>query len=100
MAGSPVTKDPVVAHLRDQITQLDRSIVRALNMRLRLVATLKRYKESRGVDFLDPTREDEMLQDLLHINAGGPLSSEGVRELFEKILDLTKREVGRAKEGS
>ena len=33
-----------------------------------------------------------MLDDLTRAN-GGPLSAEGVRELFETILDLTKREV-------
>jgi hypothetical protein len=38
-----------------------------------------------------------MLNYLLRANRG-PLSAEGLRELFTEILDLTKREVGRAGE--
>jgi chorismate mutase len=66
-----------------------------LNARLHLVARLKQYKESRGIDFVDPEREEWMLQYLQRANRG-PLSKEGLRELFEEILDLTKREVGRS----
>jgi chorismate mutase len=58
---------------------------------------LKRYKESRGIDFVDPEREEWMLQYLQRANRG-PLSGEGLRELFEEVLDLTKREVGRGEE--
>ena len=67
----------------------------AINTRLKLVARLKRYKESRGLDFVDLEREEWMLNYLLRANRG-PLSTEGLRELFTEILDLTKREVGRS----
>ena len=67
----------------------------AINTRLKLVARLKRYKEERGLDFVDLEREEWMLNYLLRANRG-PLSPEGLRELFTEILDLTKREVGRA----
>jgi chorismate mutase/prephenate dehydratase len=89
-----VTDDPLIRQIRDQISDTDRSIVDAFNARLRLVARLKEYKESRGIDFLDPEREEWMLQYLQRANRG-PLSTEGLQELFEEILDLTKREVGR-----
>ena len=69
----------------------------AINTRLKLVARLKRYKEERGVEFVDLEREEWMLNYLLRANRG-PLSPEGLRELFTEILDLTKREVGRAGE--
>jgi hypothetical protein len=36
-----------------------------------------------------------MLQYLSRANRG-PLSAEGLREIFEELLDLTKREVDRA----
>ena len=67
----------------------------AINTRLKLVARLKRYKEERGLDFVDLEREEWMLNYLLRANRG-PLSAEGLRELFTEILDLTKREVERA----
>lgn len=89
-----MSEDPLIRQLREQISDTDRSIVEAMNMRLRLVARLKVYKESRGIGFLDPEREEWMLQYLQRANRG-PLSGEGLQELFEEILDLTKREVQR-----
>jgi chorismate mutase len=87
-------QDPFIRQLREQISDTDRSIVEAINARLKLVARLKSYKESRGISFLDPEREEWMLQYLSRANRG-PLSPEGLREIFEELLDLTKREVDR-----
>ena len=70
----------------------------AINTRLKLVARLKRYKEERGLDFVDLEREEWMLSYLARANRG-PLSAEGLRELFAEILDLTKREVARGEAG-
>ncbi len=64
----------------------------AVNARLRLVARLKSYKESRGFDFVDPEREEWMLRDVARANRG-PLSREGLEQIYTAILDLTKREV-------
>jgi chorismate mutase len=84
--------DPVIKQFREQISDTDRAIVEAMNRRLRLVAQVKAYKESKGLGFLDPEREEWMLRYLTRANRG-PLSGEGLRELFGKILDLSKREV-------
>jgi chorismate mutase len=89
-----VNDDPLIRQLRQEISDTDRAIVDSVNARLRLVARLKGYKESRGIGFLDPEREEWMLQYLQRANRG-PLSSDGLKELFEEILDLTKREVAR-----
>ena len=86
--------DPLIRQLREQISDNDRAIVESINARLKLVARLKGYKESRGMDFVDPDREEWMLQYLSRANRG-PLSSKGLEELFEEILALTKREVER-----
>ena len=86
--------DPTVRRLRAEISDLDRAIVDAVNARLDLVAELRRYKATKGIPFLDPERERQLLDELASINRG-PLSAEGVRELFCEILDLTKREVTR-----
>ena len=67
-------------------------MVEAINARLRLVAKLKSYKDSRGFDFVDPNREEWMLRDLSRANRG-PLSQEGLEQIYTAILDLTKREV-------
>jgi chorismate mutase len=86
--------DPVLAQLREQITDTDRALVELVNKRLKLVERIKRYKQERGLPFLDPAREEWMLLYLTRANRG-PLSAEGLGELYEEILDLTKREVGR-----
>lgn len=84
--------DPVLRELREQISATDRAILDAVNARLELVARIKEHKESRGIGFLDPERERSMLEELADANSG-PLSEEGMRELFAGILDLSKREV-------
>ena len=86
--------DPLIRQLREQISDADRTIVEAVNVRLKLVSRLKDYKESRGLSFLDPEREEWMLSYLTRANSG-PLSAEGLREIFSEVLELTKREVGR-----
>jgi chorismate mutase len=90
--------DPLIKQLREQLSDNDVRIVEALNARLKLVARLKRVKEERGIDFLDPAREEWMLQFLTRANRG-PLSPEGLREIYTELLDLTKREIGRVDEG-
>ncbi len=89
---SDVESDPLIRQLREQISDADRTIIEAINTRLRLVARLKRYKESRGFQFVDPEREEWMLQYLARTNRG-PLSQEGLHDIFGAILDLTKSEV-------
>jgi chorismate mutase len=91
-------QDPVVRQLREQISDNDLAIVEAINKRLKLVRRLKEYKSSRGFEFVDQAREDWMLAYVTRAN-GGPLSPEGLREIYGALLDLTKREVaGEARE--
>ena len=88
----PGENDPVIQQFRDKISDNDRALVEAVNARLRLVAQLKTYKESRGIDFVDPEREEWILRDLERANRG-PLSADGLRAFYEEIFALTKREV-------
>lgn len=86
--------DPLIRQLREQISDNDRKLVETVNQRLKLVAWIKSVKAERGIDFLDPDREAWMVQYLVRANRG-PLSEEGLRELYQTVLDLTKREVAR-----
>ena len=86
--------DPALREFREQISDTDRAILTAVNTRLELVARIKDYKDSRGIAFVDPEREAQMLEDLTQANRG-PLSAEGLRELLTSVLDLTKRELAR-----
>ncbi len=92
MAGDEASADPLVRQIREQISDNDRAIVDAINKRLNLVARLKEYKASRGFEFVDPDREDWMIRYLQRANRG-PLTEDGLREIFEEILNLTKRQV-------
>jgi chorismate mutase/prephenate dehydratase len=94
---SGADQDPLIRQLREQLAENDLAIVEAINTRLKLVAELKRVKAERGIEFLDPAREEWMLQYLTSANTG-PLSTEGLREIYSELLDLTKREVGRSDE--
>lgn len=91
--------DPLIRQLREQISDNDRKLVEAVNQRLKLVARIKSVKAERGMEFVDPDREAWMLQYLVRANRG-PLSDEGLRELYRTVLDLTKREVARGESGA
>ena len=86
--------DPFIAERRAEIAAVDRDIVEAVNRRLELVSELRRYKESRGLGFVDRAREQQIFDEVARVNRG-PLSDEGVRELVDHILALMKRELGR-----
>jgi len=91
------TTDPVIRHYREQISDNDLKILEALNKRIKLVKTLKDYKESQGLSFYDPAQEDWVITYLCRANSG-PLSNEGVREIFSLILHWAKREAIRLSE--
>ena len=92
MRPSDPEHDPVVRDLRERITEVDRAILDAANTRLRLVRELREHKIAQGWDFVDPGREERLLDALAHENPG-PLSDAGVRLLFIDLLAHTKREV-------
>ena len=92
MAPDPGS-DPRVRELREEITSADLEIVRSVNRRLELVRLLREHKAAMGYEFLDKSREKELLAELEREN-GGPLSAEGLRQLHAELLDLTKRELG------
>ena len=84
--------DDEVARFREQITELDRLILDAVNRRLELVAELKRYKDANGIAFVDPDRERSMVETRVEEN-DGPLSDDGLRAFYVELLALTKREL-------
>ena len=90
-----MTDDPHVLKVRRELSDLDSALIELVNKRLRVVAQLKRYKDEHGIGFVDLAREEWMLQYLQRANRG-PLTAEGLAELYHELLDLVKREVGRS----
>jgi chorismate mutase len=91
--GDPVV-DAVVRQMRDAIIDNDLKLLAAVNARLKLVSRLRAYKETQGIAFVDQAREEWMTTYLEQANQG-PLSAEGLRELYAHLLELTKRETRR-----
>jgi chorismate mutase len=83
-----------IEELRGRIADLDQALVAMAGRRLELVELLRREKEARQLDFVDPEQERRLTEALVAGNEGA-LSAEGVRELVEAILSLTKRELAR-----
>ncbi len=83
--------DPVIKHYREQISDNDLKILEALNKRVKLVKSLKDYKEAQGLSFYDAAQEDWVVTYLCRANRG-PLSNEGLREIYALILQVAKRE--------
>jgi 3-deoxy-7-phosphoheptulonate synthase / chorismate mutase len=81
-----------VESLRAEITALDLQILEAVNARIETVEKLRHYKAQHGLPFVDPDREQALLQELKAANRG-PLSESGVEELVTFMLALVKREV-------
>ena len=52
--------DAVVRQMRDAIIDNDVKLLAAVNARLELVARLRSYKRSQGMEFVDQAREDWM----------------------------------------
>ena len=83
--------DPVIKQYREQISDNDLKILEALNKRVKLVKSLKAYKDAHGYSFYDPAQEDWVVTYLSRANTG-PLSKEGLREIYTVILQVAKRD--------
>jgi chorismate mutase/prephenate dehydratase len=81
-----------VADYREQISAADRDLLAAINKRVELVRALHEHKRAEGIPLIDPAREQQLIVELQAANVG-PLSDQGVAELFRHVLDLTRREL-------
>ena len=77
--------------LRRDIDRVDEVLVRLLNERARCVCEIGRLKKAQGVEVYQPDREKEVLAHVRSIAAEGPLGSEAVARLFERIIDEARR---------
>lgn len=92
--GSDANSDPVVGEIRREINATDREILAAVNRRLELVTRLHAYKEERGYPIVDREREEALLARLAAENPG-PLSHEGLFELYGVLLGVLTREAAK-----
>ncbi len=86
-------RDPAgsdMAAWRDRIDELDAEILRMLGERARCAIEIGRIKRRLGLPIYDPKREEEIIRMMLQQNRG-PIDAEGVRRLFERIIDESRR---------
>jgi chorismate mutase len=81
-----------VSEAREAIDAIDVSLLASVNRRLELVRALHEQKRATGIPLRDPAREDAMIAGLQSRNEG-PLSDEGVAELVQFVLGLTRKEL-------
>jgi chorismate mutase len=78
-----------LAPWRARIDALDEAVLCLLNERARYAAEIGRIKRRLGLPVYVPSREGEVVRNVLACNAG-PLPPDAVRRLFERIIDETR----------
>lgn len=89
---SELIDDPIVQEIREEIAATDRAFVELVNRRIVLVQRMKARKEEIGAGWVDPAREQQMLDWVASINHG-PVSQDGLADLYRKLVALGKRDV-------
>ena len=77
--------------LREDIDRVDEVLVRLLNERARVACEIGKLKKDLGVDIYQPDREKQVLAHVRGIAAEGPLGSDAIARLFERIIDEARR---------
>lgn len=75
-----------LAECRKQIDVLDVKILGLLNERTRVVEEIGRIKQTLALPIYEPKREDQVFHNVA-TNNQGPLSTEAVKRVFERIID-------------
>jgi chorismate mutase/prephenate dehydratase len=91
VSSTDPNQDPVVQDFREQIAATDLELLATVNRRIDLVRRLKEHKAAAGLDFVDRAQEERLIDRLAHANPG-PLSEDGLRALYQVLLELVKRE--------
>lgn len=79
-----------LARYRDQIDQIDRRLVELLNERTSIVEEIGRTKREAALPIYEPRRETEVFDNITSHN-GGPLTEDGLKRIFERIIDEMRR---------
>lgn len=88
MAPDDTSKD-AMEPLRMRIDEIDLKLVELLNERADLANEIGRIKKDLGLPIYVPSREKQVLINVMQAN-GGPLPESAVRRLFERVIDETR----------
>lgn len=76
----------VLAEHRKTIDALDLQLLELLNRRTAVVEEIGRAKESARLPIYEPKREEDVFRNVTNHNRG-PLTSDAVKSIFERIID-------------
>ena len=82
---------PTLDELRDDIDRVDEVLVRLLNERARVACEIGKLKKALGIGVYQPEREKQVLAHVRGIAKEGPLGSDAIARLFERIIDEARR---------
>jgi chorismate mutase len=71
---------------RVSIDDIDRRIVELINERTRVVEEIGRVKREAQLPVYEPKREEQVFANITSANRG-PIPSDSVRRIFERIID-------------
>ena len=75
-----------LAYCRQSIDEIDIRILELINARTLVVEEIGRIKQKFTMPIYEPKREDEVFRNVT-VNNGGPLSTDAVHRVFERIID-------------
>ena len=75
---------------RRKIDEIDSKLVELFNERSKCAIEIGKIKHDLSLRVYDPQREREILQRIKGVNHG-PLDSEAMRRLFERVIDESRR---------
>jgi len=75
---------------RTRIDEIDRKLVKLMNDRSQCVIEIARIKKQRNMKVVDPEREKNVFRNVKNEN-NGPLDSDGLQRIFERIIDESRR---------
>jgi chorismate mutase-like protein len=86
-SDSPTVED--LGPWRDRIDALDEAVIHLLNERAAYAARIGQIKRSLELPVYVPTREEDVLRNVIDVSQG-PLPASSVRRLYERIIDETR----------
>jgi chorismate mutase len=87
---SPAEATGALARCRERIDEIDRRLVALLNERTSIVEEIGRVKKEANLAIYEPKRESQVFDNITSHNSG-PLTADGVKRIFERIIDEMRR---------
>ena len=75
-----------ITYWRSQIDEIDRALVSLISERARCARTIGRLKREQQLPIVDAARENDVQTNVKATNSG-PLATEALQRIFERIID-------------